>query len=105
MTIVTRPTRRSSLCHPVPAHRADRQGEAAGCPVTRRPRHSLLFRHCASCHNGERAAGNRRSEPLYSRLLPVCRGADVALLYWVALIGLAAAVIALVRQMWAGVPC
>lgn len=106
MTIVTRPTRRSSLCHPVPARRADRQGEAA--PAVR----SLVDRVTAFFSGIAPLATTAKEQPeidvrnpFIPASSPVCRGADVALVYWVAFIGFAAAVVALVRQVSAGVPC
>lgn len=106
MTIVTRPNRRSSLCHPVPAHRADRQGEAA--PAVR----SLVDRVTAPISGIARLAttAKRRPEidsrnPFIPASSPVCRAADLTLVYWVALIGFAAAAIAVVRQISLGALC
>lgn len=106
MTTVTRTTRRSSLYHPVPAALADRQGQTA--PAVR----SLVDRVTPSFSGIAAFATMSKtrtefdgSNPFIPASSPVCRVADTALVFWVALIGLSAAVIAVIRHLSAGVAC
>lgn len=99
MIRVTRSTRRSSLCHPVPAS-ADRQGEDAPAVRSLIDRVTALF----SGITGSATTAKPRGEfdlrnPFIPSLSPVCRLADTALLFCVVLISLTAAGVALIRQV------
>lgn len=106
MNNVTRTTRRSSLYHPVPAALADRQGQTAPAVRSLVDRVTPSFSGIATIATMSKTQAEfDGSNPFIPSSSPVCRLADTALVFWVALIGLSAAVIAVIRHLSAGVSC
>lgn len=100
MIRVTRSLRRSSLCHPVPALSADRQGECAPAVRSLSDRvtgwFSGIFSRASTAKPQPELDGKNPFIPSFS---PVCRAADTALLFCVVLFSLAAAGAALFQQV------
>lgn len=102
MTIVTRSTRRSSPYYPVPSNLADRQSVKSDAPAVRSPIGRVTLLLSGICRT--RTTSKERPEidarnPFIPSLNPTCRVVDQMLLFWVALAGLAAAGVVLIKQV------
>jgi hypothetical protein len=79
---------------------ADRQSQSAPAVQSLVDRVTSLFSAIvASVTTPKKPAGIDVSNPFIPPSSPVCRAADAALVYWVALLGFTAAAIALARQV------